>query len=186
MPVTDSAARAHIKAIEIQGDDMSTAIPQLHSQVEDAAALAALLAGAGLPHADIAPHLGNFVVAELAGELVGAGGYEDCGEGIGLLRSFAVRPDWRGRGLGRRLFRAVAARARQAGLSEFYLLTTTARDWFAGLGFAVVARESAPAPIRATRQFSELCPASAVLMRLPLGAIDGDSAAASTPPKPPG
>lgn len=74
-------------------------------------ALTALLAEAGLPHSDLATHLDHFVVAELDGELVGAGGFESCGEGMGLLRSFVVRPGQRGRGLGQRLLQAVLNRA---------------------------------------------------------------------------
>lgn len=135
-------------------------------------ALAALLAEAGLPHVDLAAHLEHFVVAELDGELLGAGGYEACGEGMGLLRSFVVRPDQRGRGLGQRLLQAVLNRAGEAGIADLYLLTTSAGDWFAARGFIPAARADAPAAIRATRQFGELCPASAAFMHRRLDAGD--------------
>lgn len=151
---------------------MTGALPILRPCRDDLPALVALLAQAGLPHDDLAPHLANFTVAEVDGELVGAGGYEAAGPGIALLRSFVVRPDWRGRGLGRRLFDAVVATADAAGRADLYLLTTSARDWFAGLGFIPVPRESAPAAIRATRQFAGACPASAALMRRPPGGAD--------------
>jgi len=144
---------------------MTSRAPHLRPYCDDLPALVALLAQAGLPHDDLAPHLAHFTVAEVDGELVGAGGYEAAGPGIGLLRSFVVRPDWRGRGLGRQLYDAVVAAAEGAGCTDLYLLTTTARDWFAGLGCVVVPRASAPAPIQATRQYAELCPASSVLMR---------------------
>jgi amino-acid N-acetyltransferase len=53
-------------------------------------------------------------------------------------------------------------------MSDIYLLTTTAPDFFAGLGFRRAGRKTAPPAIRATRQFATLCPASAVLMHLNL------------------
>lgn len=138
----------------------------------DLPALTALLAGAALPHADVAAHLGHFVIAERDGEVIGAGGYERCGEGIALLRSFVVRPDLRGQGLGRRLFQRVLDQAVEAGVTDLYLLTTTAQGWFAALGFAPAERKTAPAALRATRQFGEFCPASAALMHRRLDAGD--------------
>ena len=57
------------------------------------------------------------------------------------------------------------AEAGKLGLADVYLLTETAAPFFAALGFAPCAREAAPAEIAATRQFAELCPASAKLMR---------------------
>jgi C_GCAxxG_C_C family probable redox protein len=157
---------------------MNADLPTLRPFADDLPALTALLAESGLPHADVAAHLDHIMVAELNGALLGAGGFELCGEGIGLLRSFVVRPDWRGRGLGRRLFLEVVVRAQQADLTDLYLLTTTAQDWFGALGFAPLPRESAPAPIRATRQFSELCPCSAVLMHCSLTTADSAEAQA--------
>jgi len=44
------------------------------------------------------------------------------------------------------------------------LLTTDAERFFHGLGFAVVERGLLPAEIRATAQFRELCPQTAVAM----------------------
>jgi N-acetylglutamate synthase-like GNAT family acetyltransferase len=48
--------------------------------------------------------------------------------------------------------------------------TTDAAPFFDWLGFAPVSREAAPDALRRTRQFSALCPASAVLMRRPASA----------------
>jgi len=55
--------------------------------------------------------------------------------------------------------------ARGLGIREVYLLTLHAGDFFAVLGFTVVAREVAPASVQGTRQFAGLCPAAATLMR---------------------
>jgi hypothetical protein len=45
-----------------------------------------------------------------------------------------------------------------------YLLTTSAADFFAHLGYKRVDRGEAPENIRATSEFSQLCPVSSVLM----------------------
>lgn len=164
---------------EVETGPAPRALPRLRPGAPaDLPAVTRLLEEAGLPHADLAVHLEQVVVAELDGEILGSGGYEDCGGGDGLLRSFAVRRDWRGRGLGRRLYLRTEARTRLAGLRNLYLLTTTARAWFLALGFADCPREAAPATIRATRQFGELCPDSAVLMRHGLEVADVGAGAA--------
>jgi arsenate reductase len=56
------------------------------------------------------------------------------------------------------------AEARRLGATRAFLLTNTARDYFAGLGFAAIDRTAAPAAILATRQAAGLCPSSAPLM----------------------
>lgn len=110
---------------------------------------------------------------ESAGNPIGVVGLEPCGT-CALLRSLVVAPDWRGRGLGRTLVKAVEALARDRGFTALYLLTEEADAWFDRLGYGVVARGQAPDTIAATAQFSSLCPASAVLMYRQLGdsAID--------------
>jgi len=57
------------------------------------------------------------------------------------------------------------------GAGEAWLLTTTAADFFAALGFSRVPRDAAPPAVRATEQFARLCPESAVLMRLRLAML---------------
>jgi N-acetylglutamate synthase-like GNAT family acetyltransferase len=95
--------------------------------------------------------------------LVGAGGFEAHGES-GLLRSVVVADRLRGTGLGRALVESIEAAARQRGLRELVLLTETARDFFARLGYADIARESAPEAIRQSAEFKSLCPRSARCM----------------------
>ena len=60
-----------------------------------------------------------------------------------------------------RLLKEMAAR----GVRDAYLLTTTAADFFARLGFVGIDRAAAPPAIAATAQVAALCPAEAVLMR---------------------
>lgn len=128
-----------------------------------------LVAGAGLPLAGIAPDLDGFVVAEAGEEIVGTAGLEVHGD-AGILRSLAVRPDTRGRGLGSRLTEGVLDVARSRSLRRVWLLTTTAEDFFPRHGFRPAEREDAPPGVRDSVEFREACPASAVAMTLDLTA----------------
>lgn len=126
-----------------------------------------LLAGYGLPTSDVGECLDGLFVAEDDDSLVGIGGLEVHGD-HGLVRSLAVDADRRGAGVGRLLYQAVEQRARELALRDLFLLTETAETFFAGQDFVRTARSSAPPEIRASREFAELCPASAVLMIKPL------------------
>ncbi len=109
----------------------------------------------------------GYAVVESAGDLVGAAGLEIYGED-GLLRSVAVEPEHRGKGLGALLVRSRLEWAVQRGLRAVYLLTTNAQNFFAELGFWSVGREAAPEGIRTSEQYRVACPASATLMCLTL------------------
>ena len=123
-----------------------------------------LLAEAGLPLVGVAENLHNVLVGEVGLAIVATAGVEPYAE-VGLVRSVAVRAGHRGTGHGARIVEAVLQRAKSKGVREFYLLTTTAPDFFQQCGFQSVARGDAPAAIQTTREFMALCPASAVLMR---------------------
>ncbi|MES1945562.1 N-acetyltransferase GCN5 [Salinisphaera sp. PC39] len=124
-----------------------------------------LLAEAGLPVADLRDNRAlTLLGVRDAGQLVGAVGIEVHGE-AGLLRSLAVAPGRRGAGLGRELVSGAETWAVTHGVETLYLLTETAAEYFAGLDYEAVPRSGAPAAIAATRQFSDLCPASAAFMR---------------------
>jgi len=98
------------------------------------------------------------------GRVVGAVGLEIHGED-GLLRSLVVDPEVRGGGLGLRLVDALEAAAADRGLTNLYLLTTTAARFFPKLGYAVGLRAEVPAAVAGSREFQALCPDSAVMLR---------------------
>ena len=79
--------------------------------------------------------------------------------------SITIEGRERGHGYGRTLVNGLFAEAEKLGLEDVYLLTETAAPFFAALGFMPCARETAPPEIAASEQFTELCPASAKLMR---------------------
>lgn len=125
----------------------------------------ALLESAGLPAGDLtAAHLGSFRVAGGGdGRLAGGVGLEIVG-GAALLRSLVVDPGQRGTGLGHALVESALELAREHGVAEVWLLTTTADRFFERLGWRRAERATAPAGIRATAEFSTICPSSSVCM----------------------
>jgi len=123
-----------------------------------------LLAANDLPTADVRADAPRFYVARVDGEAVGVGGLELHGD-AGLLRSVVVADPHRGRGYGTAMCAALEACAEQADVETLYLLTTTAADFFRDHGYTAVDREAVPERLRASRQFADLCPASATCMR---------------------
>ncbi len=130
----------------------------------DDSRLRAFLEAAGLPAADVASGAQEYLLLEDGDALVGTIGLEPIGPDA-LVRSLAVAPDRRGRGLGRRLDEAAAARARARGVATLYLLTTTAEAFAARRGYERIPRSEVPAAVLALPQFRVLCPATAVCMR---------------------
>lgn len=133
----------------------------------DLPAVEDLLTRSKLPLDGVKESLGSFVVADQDGKLVGVAGLEKRGD-YGLLRSAAVDPEWRGRGLGRALVEKVITGARSDGLRALYLLTTTAEGYFPSFGFQPTTREAVPPEIQGMSEFTTACPASAAVMTLDL------------------
>lgn len=98
----------------------------------------------------------------------GVVGIEVLGD-LALLRSLSVSADAGGQGCGSALVASAESHARSLGIKSLYLLTNTAEAFFRRRGYAVVARDSVPEAIRQTREFSSLCPDSAVVMKKELG-----------------
>lgn len=138
------------------------------ARAEDFAAVCTLLQRAELPLDGLEEQFGeNYAIAERQGEIIGVEGIERYGAD-GLLRSAAVAPEWRGRGVGQALTRERIAWARENRLNALYLLTTTAGSYFPKFGFTATERAMAPEGIRASREFADACPATAAFMRLTL------------------
>ena len=134
------------------------------------AAVAPLLRDAGLATADLPQDLEHFFACGAPGSPEGVVGLELYG-GDAILRSLAVSPAIRGRGCGKALVGAAERHARAHRVLTVYLLTETAQGFFEGLGYRLADRSVAPEPIRRSRQFAEICRASAALMAKTLEAL---------------
>ncbi len=122
-----------------------------------------LLRASSLPVDDLATSAVTLFAHRSGGAIAAVVGLQRCGS-FGLLRSLAVDPTFRSTGLGTTLCDHACLIAAGEGIATIYLLTTDAADFFAARGFTVVERADVPAPIRATSQFSSLCPSSAHVM----------------------
>jgi len=135
---------------------------------DDRPAVEALLRQAGLPLDGLDEQFGEqYAVADSDGRIVGAEGIERHGTS-GLLRSAVVDEAWRGRGVGDLLTSDRLAWARQTGLRDVWLLTTTAATYFPRFGFTRADRGAASPALQRSREFASACPASATAMRLRL------------------
>ena len=137
-------------------------VPATHQDLER---LQALLQVCKLPFDDLGTsHLDHFFVIKDQDRIVGSVGLEKCGE-LGLLRSLAITESMRGQGLGLQLVKQIETYARSQQITALYLLTTTADQFFAYLGYQKTPRETAPAPLQKTAEFQSICPASAICMK---------------------
>lgn len=138
------------------------------AQANDWTSIRRLLEDAGLPADDLdAESLDGFLVAcdpaAPAPGVVGAIGLQAFGR-TGLLRSLVVNAGSRGSGIGAELVAALEAQASTAGITDLWLLTIDAEVFFWKLNYRIVERDGAPDAIRATSEFTTLCPSSAHLM----------------------
>lgn len=132
---------------------------------EDLPEIKQLLLDNALPTAGVDDHWRTFVVARDGDRIVGCGGAEAY-QFAALIRSIAVDPEYRSAGIGRRIVRQLLDRLASRGLREFYLLTTTAEEYFRRRGFKVIDRDEVHPQLLNSRELQDACPASAVCMRL--------------------
>ena len=127
-----------------------------------------LLERSALPTAGVAACVDSLLVARSGAHVMGSAALERYGAAA-LLRSVAVYPTLRGAGVGQQLMEALLAKAQQSGVRDLYLLTTTAGDFFPRFGFQPISRAVVPATVKASAEFTSLCPDSALVMYLALG-----------------
>jgi len=134
----------------------------------DLSAVVSLLESLGLPLAGVEEYLKDFFVAESDGRLIGCAGIEEHGAGA-LVRSVAVAPEFRGQKIAEKLYGELVRVGRERGLREFALLTIDAQEYFARFGFKVVSRDEIDPDLLESDQFKDVCPSTAVCMRIALG-----------------
>jgi N-acetylglutamate synthase-like GNAT family acetyltransferase len=92
-----------------------------------------LLTSVDLTVAGVGEHVDHFLVVEDAGKIVACAGLETYGFHA-LLRSVAVHPHYRNRGLATLLVSRLVDQTRQDRLHAVHLLTTSAEAYFRRLG----------------------------------------------------
>jgi amino-acid N-acetyltransferase len=92
---------------------------------------------------NIRASLGNWLVAELDGRVVGIGSLLDMSPTLVEVRSLAVLPAYRSYGIGALLVRGLVERARKRGIPTVFALTR-AVPFFERLGFVVTDRQRFP------------------------------------------
>lgn len=128
--------------------------------------LVAALAAENLPTDDLGAD-GRRFFRLLNGETeIGWIGCEAIGGDAALLRSLVVDPAWRRKGLASAAIAWLLGSLAREGVADAYALTTNPAvvTMLEALGFAVLPRAAVPPGLAATRQFSGLCPASAVVL----------------------
>lgn len=129
----------------------------------DLVAVLALLARVGLPQEGVPSVLETMVVARETGQVIGCAALEVYGT-VALLRSVAVDPGHRARGLGQQLVEDRLQEARRRGIQEIYLLTETAHDYFPRFGFRPIERSAVAPALHASVEWTGACPEAAQAM----------------------
>ena len=137
------------------------------AQPQDLEEIRSLLQSQQLPIEDIDDHISFLLARNTANRVVGCCGLE-CYSSVGLLRSLVVDSAFQGKGLGQQLVQQTLEMAKEKELEVVYLLTTTAAEFFEKLGFDQVYRNEVPMAIQQTKEYAQLCPDSAVVLRLQL------------------
>lgn len=121
-----------------------------HARVADAPAIAELVSswsdqGFTLRRSEgeVLSMIGSFVVVESAGGIIACACVEDCGRGVGEVRSVAVAERAKGLGAGKAVLAGVVKAADEGGIEELYLLTKIP-GWFERGGFVEVVVEDLP------------------------------------------
>ena len=117
-----------------------------------------------LPTKDLPGLLHDFFVAVDNNAIAGVAGLEIYSN-YGLLRSLAVDLNLRNRGIGAILLDKIEALAAGKGLEAIYLLTETAKDYFENKGYEQIARMDIPEEVKASSEFTHVCPETAIAMQ---------------------
>ncbi len=125
----------------------------------------ALLRENELPTAGVRDHWRTFLIALDGETVVGCGGAEAY-TSAALIRSIAVAPDHRSRGIARMIVRQLIDRLASRGIRDFYLLTTTAESYFRKRGFKKIDRDRVHPQLLSSAEFQGACPSTAVCMRM--------------------
>lgn len=138
--------------------------PRIVKEQQSLNDILSLLKNNKLPYEDIKLDNNLFIsYRDENGKIIGSGGLEIYSS-YALLRSVAVDQNERGKAYGKDIVKDLIDRAKRNSIKEVYLLTETAHDFFLKRGFKDVSRENVPAEVKASTEFSSVCPVSAACM----------------------
>jgi len=135
----------------------------IHANHTHREAIIGLLQDENLPVGDLPVDLHHFFIAEQDEKVVGAIGLE-LYSSYGLLRSMVVRKDYRNNQIATVLVEKIESYATSLKITQLYLLTETAADYFKKKYYHTVERSNVPEAIKQSSEFSSVCPVSAAVM----------------------
>lgn len=130
----------------------------------DLESIKTLLLDNNLPIDDLDDEGIQLFVARIGNSIVGVIGLEKYGP-IGLMRSLVVRDLNKNQKIGEKLIHHLLKISHRVEIQELYLLTTTAEKYFEKFDFKRIVRELVPDSIKNTKEFADICPESAVIMK---------------------
>ena len=151
--------------IPIVPEDVRTIsrLEYLEAEMDDVEAIIGLLKNNQLPTSDLGSGKRLFFVARSDKKVIGCVALEFYGTS-GLLRSLAVSPSFRKNGVARKLLEKVLTESRNRGISQLFLLTTTAEKFFSNNNWSIIERSTVPQEVAQSTEFSSVCPSSAICM----------------------
>jgi amino-acid N-acetyltransferase len=122
-----------------------------------------LIADAGLPIEDLNYQKQILISFFEQHVFIATAGLEIYGTDA-LLRSVAVVKEKQKQGIGSLIFEHLKPVLVENKIQNLYLLTETAKDFFLKKGFELIERKDVPESVKASAEFSSICPASAIVM----------------------
>lgn len=120
----------------------------------------------GLPTAGVDFGKGIYYIAS-GQELMGLIGAEQYGTAV-MLRSLAVKPQFRKTGIAAQLIDYVLRQLKDTGVTDIYLITNTAEQYMTRCGFLTIERDNVPNHILTTSALGNACSLSSTCMHLQL------------------
>ena len=130
---------------------------------EEIYSIKSLLVSVELPDSDLNKALIQFFGIKESNYLIATGALEIYDINA-ILRSVAVLPAYQNSGIGKQMSCFLEKKAIELGIVNLFLLTTTAEKFFRRLNYRIIPRELCPEEIKASTQFTEICPSSASCM----------------------
>lgn len=137
------------------------------ASLADLPQIAALLEQCRLTTDGVAEIIDSFHVAHCDGRVIGCAAAELHGESI-VIRSVAVEPTSRDRGVATRLVDTLLMRARGTEVRHAVLLSASAPAYFARWGFSLIPADKVPTEARASSEFQSATITSALCMHCEL------------------